>query len=346
MRVFRRTGGAPSGSLMAHFRDLYLDHPAAGDDLRSLVYEHDGRPAGFIGSLPLGMRMNGEKIRAVIGGNYMIDPDLNNPFAGVRILKAFLEGPQDLAMTDTANETGRAMWEGLNGVTLSSYSMQWLRVLRPARFASSLAGRRPLLSFLGTVARPLAAGLDVFASRVRPFRPHPSGLEARALDQPTLMRCVREFSSGRALAPEYTEEALAWVLGMAGTKTEFGPMRSAVLYAGGGTPVGWYLYYIGTANKPAQVLQFMARPGYVGPALSQLFLDAFRSGSFAVIGRVDPQFVRDLFTQGCLFGHLGIYVEASSRRPDIIAALTAGNAFLTRLEGEWWTKFQGDTFED
>jgi hypothetical protein len=32
---------------------------------------------------------------------------------------------------------------------------------------------------------------------------------------------------------------------------------------------------------------------------------------------------------------------AHSRHPEIVAAIQQGDAMLTRLEGEWWLRFQG-----
>ena len=347
MKVFRRGGSVPA-ALKEYLGDLYLRNPWADPDIPSLVYEKDRKLLGFIGALPFPMRMKGERIRAVIGGNYMVDPDLRDPFAGVRILKRFFQGPQDLTMSDTANETSRKMWEVLGSSTAQIFSMQWLRILRPGRFALSLGRRSPPLSLLNTVARPAAAITDGMADwlRINPLRPGQSDLTATELDTTTLIGGIRAMSAGRTLIPDYNEQSLTWLLSMAENKREFGKLHKLALHSGAGDLVGWYLYYEGTAKKAGQVLQFMALPAYVMPALAHLFGHARRQKSFALIGRLDPRLIREHFVQRCLLGHLGVYVQAHSRKPEIVDALMSGNAFLTRMEGEWWTRLQGDEFED
>jgi len=345
MRVFRR-GGSAAPSLTSYLGDLYFRNPWHDAGIPSLVYDLEGKVAGFIGALPFPMRLNGEKILSAIGGNYMVDPELKNPLAGVRLLKKFFEGRQDLTMTDTANETGHKMWEGLGATTLHLFSMQWLRVLRPARFAVSLVQRRPLLSFLGTLSRPVGFLVDRVAPlpAQSPFRVTASNLESSELDTGTLLRAVREFSARLAFAPDYTERSLGWLLEMAGRKKEYGPLYKVALRGQSGELVGWYMYYPGDGRKPGQVLQFVAKPAHMDHALAHLFSHACDRGSFALVGRPDPHFIREYFVQRCFLGHLGVHVQVHSRRPGIVETLAQGKGFLTRLEGEWWTRLQGDAF--
>jgi hypothetical protein len=68
----------------------------------------------------------------------MVENTKNNAFAGAALLKTFMNGPQELSITDTANSISVALWTKLGGQQLPLESMDWLRVLRPAELALSL----------------------------------------------------------------------------------------------------------------------------------------------------------------------------------------------------------------
>ena len=85
-----------------------------------------------------------------------------------------------------------------------------------------------------------------------------------------------------------------------------------------------------------------AAPGYAYErVLRRLLVDAWRHGATAVRGRVDPSFARELSNQHCWCRWDGAWTLAYSRDPAIMAALHKGDAFLSRLDGEWWLGFMG-----
>ena len=81
--------------------------------------------------------------------------------------------------------------------------------------------------------------------------------------------------------------------------------------------------------------------GRLRRVLDQLFFHAWRFGSSAISGRMDPEFVTDFSEERCLFSFNGPRVLVSSKRADLREAIQQGDAFLTRLEGEWWMRLQG-----
>jgi len=76
--------------------------------------------------------------------------------------------------------------------------------------------------------------------------------------------------------------------------------------------------------------------------LAHLFAHAWRRGAAAIEGRMEPRFSRELSRQHCSFLVPGLFVMAHSRNSELIGALGAGDAFFSRLEGEWWTSFSGE----
>ncbi len=73
----------------------------------------------------------------------------------VRLARAFLEGPQDLSISDEASDVARKIWEGLGGTTALLRSLHWTRPLRPATLA------------VATVCGPGTAGTAGGVRRVR-----------------------------------------------------------------------------------------------------------------------------------------------------------------------------------
>jgi len=75
--------------------------------------------------------------------------------------------------------------------------------------------------------------------------------------------------------------------------------------------------------------------------LQRLLADAWHHGATAVCGRVDPRYAQELSNRHSWFRREGTWTLVHSPHADIMAAIHRGDAFLTRLEGEWWLRFQG-----
>jgi hypothetical protein len=114
-------------------------------------------------------------------------------------------------------------------------------------------------------------------------------------------------------------------------------LRARLVRGGGGT-LGWFLYYV-RRGAAAEVLQLAARPGAFDRVLCALLADAWREGAAAVHGRADPRYVQELSQRHCWFRWDGTWTLAHARDPAIAAALHAGEAVLSRLDGEWWMRF-------
>ena len=75
--------------------------------------------------------------------------------------------------------------------------------------------------------------------------------------------------------------------------------------------------------------------------LQRLLADAWRHGAAAVRGRLDPRFVQEHSARHCWLRTDGTWTLVHSRHADVMAAIQQGDAFLSRLEGEWWLRFHG-----
>ncbi len=328
--------------LRAYFQTLFFQSPWCQEDLPSLVYRENGETiAGFYGVVPRRMQMKGRLIRVAVSSQFMVDPSVRNRLAAVELQSAFFAGPQDLSFTDGANEASRKIWEGLGGLTAFPYSIHWTRLLRPARYFLDRLKNRGLSAATRLCVQPLCALTDFFAAHKHksPFHQAEQSPE-EGFSSETLLEHLPRFAATKSLCPAYDESSLPWLLERASEKKSHGKLRKALVRNDGREIVGWYMYYL-NPNGVSQVLQLVATKNSIRCVLDQLFFHAWRSGSVAVSGRMDPEFATDFSEERCLFSFSGPRMLVHSRRADLPEAIQRGDAFLTRLEGEWWMRLQG-----
>ncbi len=331
-----------SPALWAYFQEMFFRHPWYDEAFPSLVYQEDGRVRGFLGVLPRELLLKGQPIQAAVTCHFMVEPVARATLAGVQLLRTFFRGSQDLSFADSAGEVGRKVWEGVGGTTALLYSLHWIRPLRPLQCMLSALAKEGSPGAIGRILRPLFAIGDRLASRMprSPFLLKPQDQEEE-LTAETLLECLAEFSRQYALRPKYDIPTLRWLLETLARKTAYGSLRKVLVRGAGGEVLGWYLYY----SKPdgiSEVLQIGSRHHTVGAVLDHLFCDAWRHGAIAVSGRAEPKFMAAFTAKLCLFRRAGPWMLVHSNNPELLQTILRGDAFLTRLEGEWWIPFQSD----
>jgi len=336
-RVFRFSERRSASVLAAYFDRIFFQHPWPDDELPSWVYEDArGRATGFLGVMPRRMVWRGQVIRVAVATQLMVEPQ-SRGLAGRSLVRAFLAGPQDCSLSDTANDAARRLWESLGAATSTIHSLVWLRPLRPcrdltSRFARGLAARGALYA-----ARPLVAAGDAVAARL----PGGAARQPAGTTQPltpALMLAHLDVLGCRALRPVYEQGALDWLLDQVAEKRQFGTLERVLVRDVAGSVAGWFLYFLNPGGA-TQIVQLAARPGAHTLVLQHLFHHAWSRGAAALVGRLEPALVSDLAALGCGFGRDGPWVLLHSRRPDIMPAVERGDAFLSRLDGEWWLSF-------
>jgi hypothetical protein len=205
MRVFRKRDEPAPASMRSYFAEMYLGNPWLDPSRRPLVAVDDqGHVIRFLGTLP----MRGRKLEVAIGGSYMVDPRHHDPLAAVQLLKRFLAGSQDLAITDTANPVAVRFWRGLSGHVAPS--RRFAGCLRFARHRS--LSRWPIVGVIGT--RWVCATT------------HPSRRSLTSSVPP-----ARHNSASPGTVPEFE-----WMVGMMRRLTRFGPLRLLTLQTGVAQP--------------------------------------------------------------------------------------------------------------
>ena len=343
-RVFR-TGDAPSAELdrryRAYFRGHFLDNPWYDEEIAPLVYEDtDGSIAGFLGVVPRRMSIRGRPIRAAVSSQFIVEPGRRSTLAAVHLLRTFMSGPQDVSIADEANGTSRKLWESLGGGTALLYSVHWARLLRPSEFARWRM-ERGKHAWTSSVVRPMCRMVDRLVAHVpgSPFRHSPASLSGEELDAETLLACLSEFSRRSALRPEYDARALRWLLTALVPARGEGSLRKTLVRDGAGQVLGWYLYYVSPAGF-GEALHIGARDESMKAVLEHLFQDAWRRDVVALSGRLEPRSTPDFADTYCLFHPRRCWVLVHSGDAEVLQAIHSGDAMLTRLEGEWCTRFQ------
>lgn len=337
-------GGGLSPSLLEsyerYFDEVFLNGPWSNDRIRSLVYdEGDGRIAGFLGVIPRPMLWNDTPVQMAVCSQFVVDPQRRGQ-VGLRLLAEHFKGPQDLSISDEANEGTRRVWEARGGGACPSYCVRWIRVLRPARFALSVAARRKRFVTLARGCAPIARIVDAAATRWRngPFRPPAPGAAGEELDDVTLLTALPELAGSRTLRPQLDRRSWRWTLERAGLGRSGGGFHKVAVPDGGGI-AGWYIYRLDTSGM-GEVLQMAARSRRVDEVFGHLLQHAWQRGALALAGRLDPPLFKELSDRYCLFRFAGSSMLVHARRPELLQPLYSGDAFLTRLEGEWCLRFR------
>ncbi len=336
----RRLKGPASPALVALFRELYFANPFTDSDFPSLVYdtESDG-VVGFIGGNVRRMSVCGKPIRVMYGGNLVVHPDFRNGLAAPRLLNAFMSTNYDLAMTDSANDISKHVLQRLGYNIVPALNIHWRRPLCPVQYGVygvAASANSSVLGKMARAARPLCKIADSLGSRVaaNPFRQSEPRLHGAKLDLETLLNCMTEFRKGYSLWSEYTPDSLGWLVSFMERQTFRGTLRRMLLRDDANQIVGWYIYYA-KPGAVGQVVQIGGHPDFTKDILDHLFWDAQQQGVIGLHGVVESRRTADYSDKGCFFTCRGGWTVAVTKDTQLMRLLERGDAFLSRLDGEW-----------
>ena len=343
MRVYPGHWWSSRSACEAYFHEMLFDHPWRDLDLPSWVAEEDGGMSGCYAIQPRPMLFRGRRIRVAVGFQFMVDPDRRRSLTALQLAKACLSGSQDLTLADGASDQVRRGWAAIGGTAPLLYSLHWTRPLRPVRYLLSILQERTLLPpALPLAARPLGAVADALTGRLRPnrFYRHAGDLVEEPLDPATMLAHFPDVLRSYELQPLYDINSLTWLLNQAARKIHQGKLLARSVHDGG-QMIGWYLYYLQPGGV-SEVVQLVAQDGCFDRVLQRLLADAWRNGAAAARGRLDPPFVQELSDRHCWLRSDNTWTLVHSRHPELISAINQGEAFFSRLEGEWWLHCFGD----
>ena len=336
---------APDQASADRFRSFFertlLDHPWTDDEIPSLVYEEAGQVRGFLASYTRRMLFDGRPIRMACSANLLTHPRVRTQAAGALLSRRHLSGPQELTITDGANETVRRMWEAMGGQTVHVSCLAFVRILRPFGLVADRLLSRRSGQAADRVVAPVARVLDSAALRFRHLTSG-DGNASHQLTPAALVENLPTIAEGLRLVPAYDVDYLGWLfseLDRVGDEEVFpervkrGPLF-AEFVTHGSDVIGWYI----TQLRPhglCRLLQFAARPRFVGAVLDQLERRATELNAVGIYGRLEPRLVAPLSERKTLlrFGRSRMLVHGDQA---VVDTILRGEALLTRLDGEWW----------
>lgn len=347
-RILRKTRQPATASLEAYLSELFLDGPNRDPDIHSHVHVgDDGRISGFIGALPLPLLVADRAVRGALCGTLMVDNHAGDPFAGARLMRAFLSGPQEISLTETANDIATTLWRTSRGKVLPQHSLEWLRIIRPAGFVTEMAaGAAGVMRVFKPLAKPVDAVIRLGASggwASFPAAVPPGALASVEVDDGLAVALLARFSETFTARPDWNRENLRRMVAESGRKALYGSMVRRAVRMRDGREIGMFLYY-GDPGRVGRVVQVLFSPGQAGAVIDSMLAHASECGMVALRGRTQPALLEAMLGRRFMFLHASSSI-VHSRDASLLEPFVAGKAFFNGFAGESWTRLIGDRFD-
>lgn len=337
-----RDGQAPSAAFCTYFERSFFSTPLYDEAIGSLVHrDGEGRVDSALLVLPMQVSIHGRVLPGRLMSNYMTDP-ASRTRGGADMVLTIRARKQEFCFSDSANPVSAAHWQAIGGHRLPIQSLDWRVVLRPAGWLVGRGARRLprwAVPFAKTLARPFDALVQRLLRREAPIASTGSAMP-REVFVAAAPKLVERF----ALHPVWSAAELNWVLDMAALNTADGPLTLRQVHDAKGELVGCSVGYAKPGGV-AKVLNILSVAGGEAAVLADLIACADALGCTAIQGMAQPFLMAALGqVKGMGFAPRGAYC-ISTRHPEIVAAVQAGDAYLGGLFGEDWSRLLSD-FQD
>jgi hypothetical protein len=339
--LYGQEGSTPA-ALEYYLQQLFLLGPYADPDVPSFVYpDNRGVVVGFLGVVTRRMASTQGALRVAFGSNFIVRPSSRTTPASLQLAKSFLNGEQDLSLSDTANEASQLIWRGFGGVAVPMSDRHWSRPLRPGLYALravSPVGDGPLTGALIAACRPLCRLTDSVVSRVSVSPAHARGVRSVPFNEDILRAFLTQSSMGMPIRPVYEKHSLHWLLEFMCNAKARGSLRKVALRDEAGSIVGCYVY-CAKQGEIGEVVFVGAEDAHFDRVFDHLLHDATMRGVIGLQGKLDSRVADRLSKRFCFFYGGRDPLLVHSREPDLTHLVQNGGLNLTRLDGEWCFKF-------
>jgi GNAT superfamily N-acetyltransferase len=344
--VWRGSEDAADAELERFFTSTLLDNPWADPELPSLVATDGDALVGMIGSNVRRVSLDGTPLRMVCSAHLVSHPRVRRQAVGARLMKALLAGAQDVTITDGATDEVRRMWEGFGGASVSLGAFSFVRLFRPASLAADLLLGRRGYPLAASPLRHLPGAVDGIARRAarRRLVAAPAERSSTALTPGDVVTRLGDIAAATRFHAAYDVPYLTWLfdelsrVATRGTLWANGVPRGelwAELVQANEAVLGWYICHLRQSGF-CRVLQFAAAPRASEAVFAQLSFRAQERGAAALYGRLEPPLVAPVVNASCIVRPSDGRLLIHARDPALVTAVRAGDALLTRMDGEWW----------
>lgn len=333
--------GVAEPALMDSFTRTLFENPWADPELPSLVAEDDtGAVVGMITVGARRMRLGERPVRLAVLADLCVTPEAERTAAGVRLLQHALRGPQDASISDTASDAARRIWLRLGGSTVPISAITWVRLFGPWRTGLLHAGARTHRRGDRRVPHRAAAALDRATARAwsrAAAPPAPALGEREPLTPENLIAALPAVGRGLALVPDYDAAYAAWLLAELERVRARGELVAQAVWRGGAAGrrvAGYFVYHLRPGRRSDVLAVAAGSEADTELVLDHLLDDAHRRGAAMLRGRMEPRLASAVIARGCLLSPSS-HALLSTGDAELARAVLAGDALLTRMEGEW-----------
>ncbi len=318
--------------------ELILNHRYSAHASPSLVFEQDGDVHGFVlvGCQPV--VFSGERLWSASTSHLMVDPNARSSLAAVHLLRAVIEGPQDLVFVDRSNTAGRVALQAAGFEQLPASSLRWRKVLQRGTARSQQLASRTRISI--SRATDVAQQGERLAGRLLRRSLHaelpesPRGISIEELTTEHVADNLSNMLTAADLHPDFSDIGHlehTWRL-IERSRPNSSIIAHAVLNPRGRT-LGWYIMDINEFGH-AEVVQMMAVDAHRRTVLLQALTQAQINNAVIVEGRLPLDLIYPASDLGCTVTSS----EATSihtSKPKLLDCFQQGRALLSPLEGEF-----------
>lgn len=335
-RVFNRSRLTSEVDMGGYYRDVFFDGPFADVGLPSLIAsDRNGIVVGFMGRLRRSFRLADRELVAAVATELMVDAEWRSSLIAPRLVRSFLQGPQDFTVSDRVNETARRCFVSCGGEVSLWHSSYWSVPLKPLRSALYRIGGSRIPRVAGWVVAPLdSLARRVFPDLAKLREPHGTVeplLAERIAAEGALLR-IRGIESKVDDAFELT-----WVLRRLEERATATSARvvSRLVLTANREVAGWFIALM-QGRERCDVVALRARTDTVALVFDHVVHAAFSAGVGSVNGRWDSGLTPLIVERRIESTLAQPWVVFHTRSDAIRSAFVRGQVSLSRLDAEWW----------
>ncbi len=339
LEVFGRGGATEDQVRQAYsppLLSMILDHQYADHAAPSMVFEDQGDVVGFVLNICRPVMLDGERIWVATTSHLAVRDGSRSSLAGIHLLRAITDGPQDATYIDRSNSSGRKAAEAAGFVPFPAYSLRWTRRMQPAAELSKRLARKagaPSLRRIEPLVDTVMPAL--VRNRLSPELPErPAGLTSRELTIENVVEVGSSLLWSADLHPVFDDGVHLkheWDL-LERTYPNCDLLRRG-LFSKRGDLVAWYIVLLRTDDR-AEVVQFVANKAVQRMAFIHLLHDIADTEHISAAGRLPPNLFYDVEGLGCVVTTNSATVAVHAKNPRVLETFRQGRSWLTSMEGE------------